>query len=96
MEPLFQPLVNGGFVCLSISYRLATDVSNLGAAVEDIEQAIRYVQAHASEFKADPGKLALVGESAGGQLAAMAALGGSGRTAASVIGRSGRAVGAGW
>src|ERR1700730_1851440 len=34
VEPLFQPLVDGGFVCFSISYRLAKDLTVLGAAVE--------------------------------------------------------------
>src|SRR5438270_2823134 len=57
VEPLFQPLVEAGFVCFSISYRLAKDISLLGVAVEDIEHAIRYVRAHAAEFKADPVKI---------------------------------------
>jgi alpha-L-fucosidase 2 len=79
VEPLFQPLVDGGFACFSISYRLARDPSLLGAAIEDVEQAIRYVQAHSS------GRIALVGESAGGQLAAMAALGKSGSAVRAVV-----------
>ena len=85
VEPLFQPLVEGGFVCFSISYRLAREMYLLGAAVEDVEQAIRYVQAHCQEYKGDPGKIALVGESAGGQLAAMAALGKGGSAIKAVL-----------
>jgi acetyl esterase len=85
VEPLFQPLVDGGFVCFSISYRLAKDLSVLGAAVEDVEQAIRYVQAHAAEFDGDRDRIALVGESAGGQLAAMAALGKDGSAIKAVL-----------
>ena len=85
VEPLFQPLVEGGFVCFSISYRLAKDMSLLGAAVEDVEQAIRYVRAHGPEFQGDPDKIALVGESAGGQLAAMAALGKNGSAVKAVL-----------
>jgi len=85
VEPLFQPLVDGGFVCFSISYRLAKDLSVLGAAVEDVEQAIGYVQAHAQEFNGDRDKIALVGESAGGQLAAMAALGKDGSAIKAVL-----------
>jgi acetyl esterase len=72
--PLFRPLVEGGFVCVSISYRLARDMFHLGAAVEDVEQAIEYFQAHSAEFKGSREKIALVGESAGGHLAAMTAL----------------------
>ena len=75
VEPLLGSLIEGGFVCFSISYRLAKDISLFGAAVEDVEQAIRYVRTRGPQFKADRDRIALVGESAGGQLAAMAALG---------------------
>jgi acetyl esterase len=85
VEPLFQPLVDAGFVCFSISYRLAKELSVLGAAIEDVEQAIRYVQAHSAEFNGDRDRIALVGESAGGQLAAMAALGKNGTAIKAVL-----------
>ena len=50
------------------------DVTQFGAGVEDVEAAIRFVKEHAAEYRIDPNRIALVGESAGGQLAAMAAL----------------------
>ncbi len=53
--------------------------------MEDVDQAIRYVRAHAPEFKSDREKIALVGESAGGQLAIMAALGKSGSVLKAVL-----------
>lgn len=74
VAPLFRPLLDAGFACLSISYRLAKQTSIFGAAVEDVELAMRYVREHAVELKVNAEKLVLVGESAGGQLAAMAAL----------------------
>lgn len=74
VAPLFQPLSEAGFAWFSIDYRLATNVDQFGAAVEDVESAVRFVRAHATEFHVDPNRLALIGESAGGQLAAMAAL----------------------
>jgi acetyl esterase len=74
VAPLFKPLSDAGFAWFSIDYRLATDVTQFGAAIDDVEQAIRFVDAHAAEFHVDPQRLALIGESAGGQLAAMAAL----------------------
>ena len=86
VEPLFRPLVEAGFVCFSISYRLAKQIFLLGAAVEDVEQAIRYVGAHSPEYKVDSGKIVLVGESAGGQLAAMAALGKNGSAIKAAVG----------
>jgi alpha-L-fucosidase 2 len=85
VEPLFRPLVEGGFVCFSISYRLAKQMSGFGAAIEDVEQAIRYVRAHSPAFKGDRDKIALVGESAGGQLATMAALGKNGSAIKAVL-----------
>jgi alpha-L-fucosidase 2 len=74
VAPLFKPLSDAGFAWFSIDYRLATDVTQFGAAIDDVESAVRFVQSHAAEFNIDPERLALVGESAGGQLAAMAAL----------------------
>ena len=46
----------------------------LGTAVDDVRTAIRFIKGHASEYRIDPSRIALVGESAGGQLASMAAL----------------------
>ena len=77
VEPVFQPLSEAGFAWFSISYRLANNVMQFGAAVEDVREAVRFVKAHADEYNIDPERIALLGESAGGQLAAMAALRGS-------------------
>lgn len=74
VAPLFKPLSDAGFPWFSIDYRLATDVTQFGVAIDDVQQAVRFVKSHAAEFNVDRDKLALVGESAGGQLAAMAAL----------------------
>lgn len=76
VQPLFQPLAEGGFAWFSISYRLANDPMQFGAAIQDVQSAVRYVRAHADEFHIDPNRIALVGESAGAHLAAMAALSG--------------------
>jgi alpha-L-fucosidase 2 len=85
VEPLFAPLIEGGFVCLSISYRLANHLAIFGAAVEDVETAVRYVQSHPGEFRIDRERVALIGESAGGQLASMAALGSAGSGVKAVV-----------
>ena len=74
VAPLFKPLTDAGFAWFSIDYRLATDITQFGAGIDDVEQAVRFVKSHAAKFNVDPDKLALIGESAGGQLAAMAAL----------------------
>jgi acetyl esterase len=75
VAPILPPLSDAGFAWFSISYRLMNnDAANFGAGVEDIQAAVRFVRAHAAEYHVDPDRIALVGESAGGQLAAMAAL----------------------
>ncbi len=74
VAPLFEPLSAEGFAWFSIDYRLATDVTHFGVAIDDVQQAIRFVKSHAAEFNVDPNNLALIGESAGGHLAAMAVL----------------------
>jgi acetyl esterase len=86
VEPLFKPLSDAGFAWFSISYRLANvadpkstptiaaSAALLGGAVDDVRSAVAYVRTHASEYHVDPDRIALIGESAGAQLAAMAAL----------------------
>jgi alpha-L-fucosidase 2 len=71
ITPLFEPLSQAGFTWFTINYRLAPQ-HRFPACVEDVESAIRWVKAHASEYKADPQRIALIGESAGGQLASLA------------------------
>ena len=74
VEPLFDPLADAGFAWFSISYTLANDISRFGAAVHDVRDAVQYVVTHASQYRVDPARIFLVGESAGAQLAALAAL----------------------
>src|SRR5215510_6015335 len=77
VAPLLPPLTEGGLAWFSIDYRLTTDWSHFGEAVTDVEKAVRFVKAHAAEYRVDPNRLALLGESAGGQLAGTAALNGA-------------------
>ena len=74
--PLFKPLEHAGFAWFSISYRLTTDLLTFGVAVDDVAEAVRFVRQHAAEYHVDPNRIALIGESAGAQLASMAALNG--------------------
>jgi acetyl esterase len=64
---IFRPLSDAGFAWFSINYRLAPQFQ-FPAPAEDVEQAIRFVKAHAAEYKIDPKRVALIGESAGGHL----------------------------
>ena len=60
-----------GYVVASINYRLSRQ-AHFPAALQDVKAAIRWMHSHASDYGADPTRLAVWGMSAGGQLAAMA------------------------
>jgi len=62
-----------GYVAVSINYRLAPQ-HKFPSQVEDVKCAVRYLRAHATEFKIDPTRIAAVGDSAGGHLALMLGL----------------------
>jgi len=65
-------LVPKGFVAFAINYRLALDdKARYPAAALDVRRAARWVRVHAREYGADPTRLAAVGLSAGGHLAAL-------------------------
>lgn len=69
-KPLLPVLTEAGFAWFTINYRLAPQ-HKYPAAVEDVEAAVRWVKQHAKEYKVDPKRIALMGESAGGHLVAM-------------------------
>jgi acetyl esterase/lipase len=60
-----------GFAIASINYRLSGEAV-FPAAVHDVKAAVRFCRANASELGIDPTRIAACGESAGGNLAAMA------------------------
>ena len=67
VKPLFKPLTDANFAWFTINYRLAPQYK-MPAPAEDVISAIEFVKAHAAEFKVDPKRIALVGESAGAYL----------------------------
>jgi len=44
VAPLFQPLTNAGFAWFSISYQFATNVTQFGVAIDDVQSAIRFIK----------------------------------------------------
>jgi alpha-L-fucosidase 2 len=69
----FGPLNNAGFTWFSINYRLAP-AHRWPAGFEDVQCAIRWVKAHAAEFKGDPHRIALFGHSSGGHYVCLAGM----------------------
>lgn len=66
-------LAASGRVVFDVEYRLANSSQRFPAQIVDIKCAIAWVKSHAAEYHVDPQRLALLGRSAGGQLALLAA-----------------------
>src|SRR5215470_20032022 len=62
-----------GISTVSISYRLAP-AHRFPAPLDDVRHGLRHVRAHAAELGIDPGRLALLGLSAGAHLTLLAHL----------------------
>lgn len=62
-----------GFAVAAVNYRLS-GLSSFPAQVQDVKGSVRWLRAHAGEYGLDPSRVFLVGFSAGGHLASLAAL----------------------
>lgn len=66
-----------GYALFAINYRLSKPgAPTYPQAVHDLRAAIQFVKARATDLKADPERVALMGDSAGGHLVALVALAG--------------------
>ncbi|HDQ44391.1 MAG TPA: alpha/beta hydrolase [bacterium] len=70
---LFGPLSEAGFTWFSVNYRLAP-AFRWPACLEDVEAAVLWVKKYAPRFRGDPERIALIGYSAGGQIAFLAGM----------------------
>jgi acetyl esterase len=68
-----HPLATRGYVAATLTYRLAGEAP-WPAAIEDTKCAVRWLRHHAHELGADPDRIVISGDSAGGHLAALTAL----------------------
>lgn len=67
---LGKPLVNAGFAVACLNHRSSTE-ARFPAQLHDVKAAIRYLRAHAEEYKLDTTFIGITGFSSGGHLAAM-------------------------
>ena len=67
LRPLFPVLDSTGYAWFTIDYRLSPQ-HRFPAAADDVEAAITFVKNKAKQYKVNPGKIVLMGESAGGHL----------------------------
>ena len=67
-DALCVKLAERGYVAATVSYRLAPD-HQFPAAVHDVKAAVRWLRAHADEYRIDHARIGALGTSAGGSLA---------------------------
>lgn len=72
LPDLNRYLAARGYAVAAISYRFAPQFPH-PAASDDVQSAIQFLKSNAPRFGIDAGRIALVGRSAGGQLALLAA-----------------------
>ncbi len=68
-------LAQAGFAAIAVNYRRSS-ATNVGwpGALEDVRQAFHWMVAHARSFQINPQRIGVIGDSAGGQLAALLTL----------------------
>lgn len=68
-----QFLAERGFALVSMYYRSSAQ-AHYPAQLIDVKTAVRFVRAHAEQYHIDPHRIGMIGRSAGGYLASMAAM----------------------
>jgi acetyl esterase/lipase len=70
MRIFAQEIASKGYSCFTIEYRLSPE-AQYPAAIFDVKNAIKYIKANAKKFNVNPDKVAVLGCSSGGQMAAL-------------------------
>jgi len=70
---LMNRMARRGWICIAVNYRLAPKYP-FPTQIIDVKRAIAWVREHIAEYGGDPAYLTITGGSAGGHLAALAAL----------------------
>lgn len=70
METFAIEMASKGYSCFNIEFRLSPEAI-YPAAIFDVKKAIQYIRKNAGKFNVDPNKIAVLGCSSGGQMAAL-------------------------
>lgn len=70
VESLAERVAKRGYVAVNVTYRLVPEAL-FPAPVEDLQQAVRWLRANATQYRVDPERIGAWGYSAGAHLAAM-------------------------
>ncbi|MCX8524264.1 alpha/beta hydrolase [Chryseobacterium formosus] len=65
-----QELASKGYVAIAVGYRLS-EVAKYPAAIDDVNNAIEYLKKNRKKYAVDTKKIAVLGESAGAQIATL-------------------------
>ena len=74
-----KPLLDAGFAVVCINHRSSGD-EKFPAQIHDVKGAIRFIKAHAEDYKIDESFIGITGFSSGGHLASMAGVTGTMKT----------------
>ncbi|MCI9844696.1 alpha/beta hydrolase [Flavobacterium pectinovorum] len=70
MKLMAQEIASKGFSCFAIEYRLSLE-AKYPEGIYDVKNAIKFIKDNAAKFNVDPDKIAVLGCSSGGQMAAL-------------------------
>lgn len=70
MQVMAQEIASKGYSCFAIEYRLSLE-AKYPEGIYDIKNAIKFIKDNAVKFHVDPDKIAVLGCSSGGQMAAL-------------------------
>ncbi len=68
--PMAEALAERGYAAVTVEYRLSAE-ARYPAGVHDLKTALRWIRAHAAEYRLHPDRIAVMGGSAGGTLAGL-------------------------
>nr|WP_315238346.1 alpha/beta hydrolase [uncultured Flavobacterium sp.] len=70
MKAMAQEIASKGYSCFAIEYRLSLE-AKYPEGIYDVKNAIKFIKDNAAKFNVDPNKIAVLGCSSGGQMAAL-------------------------
>ncbi|MBS7256604.1 alpha/beta hydrolase [Flavobacterium branchiicola] len=70
MQVLAQEIASKGYSCFAVEYKLSLE-AKYPEGIYDIKNAIKFIKDNAKKFHVDPDKIAVLGCSSGGQMAAL-------------------------
>lgn len=70
-QALGRPLLEAGFAVVSINHRSSSE-AKFPAQINDVKAAVRFIRAHASQYKLDTSFVGITGFSSGGHLSSLA------------------------